>query len=283
PIKHDVQPPNEWQYQNKSQPSHEYIRTDVYNPIAASNERIRIAKYACKRLNSSRHRMVAKQFFISQKYHFMFNNIPKVASTTWRELLSYADEDCRKNKPAPPAADINDYTKVVFFREPLVRLVSCYFSKFHISSSFSPIYEKEFRYYILKIRAAGINLLRMPGHPWKRLNVTFSEFVQFVIKYGNRKLRYSKHWKPQYTISDVCSIDYDFIGHFEELAYDGPFALQKLGIANVVEFPIVHSTLGDGIYVDTMLSLSWELIKKVVEFYWQDYEILGYNIPSFEV
>ena len=84
------------------------------------------------------------------------------------------------------------YFTFLFVREPLERLVSAYRNKV------------------------------------RRYNVTFAEFVRFVLdeRAGGRVL--DRHWCPQSELCRVCRHRYDFVGHHESLQRDARHVVDEL-------------------------------------------------------
>jgi len=59
-------------------------------------------------------------------------------------------------------------------------------------------------------------------------DVTFLEFVQYVIREKYSKKRRDIHWMPQYKHCNPCLIKYDFIGRYETLEEDAKHVLAKV-------------------------------------------------------
>ncbi|XP_006815290.1 carbohydrate sulfotransferase 14-like [Saccoglossus kowalevskii] len=254
---------------------------DTYSPILSNQDRITHARQSCRCYNVTYNSTSRASVFFSEKYKFMFQLVPKVGSTMWQSVLHNTGEKCRIGNgtnmiTCQSLQKLKQYTEVLFVRDPLERLVSCYYSKFHISARLSALYEKLYRSMILDIRK---QYPKSKNTQHGRLNITFKEFAQIVISNGLTPLPVSRHWLPQYLNSHICEINYTFIGHIEMLAQDGPFALKVLGINNFVVFPEVHKRKGNEHFDQTFQTLPWQMKKQLVEYYHLDYEIFGYSPP----
>ena len=62
----------------------------------------------------------------------------------------------------------------------------------------------------------------------KRYNVTFAEFVRYVLDERAAGRTLDRHWVPQHELCRVCQYRYDFIGHHETLLRDAEFVVATL-------------------------------------------------------
>lgn len=173
------------------------------------------------------------------KGNVLFGFIPKVACKTWKGLIAEVVRKLGPNQNGEYLLKrfhdndeiekrLKEYKKVVFVRNPLVRVLSAYLSKFRNAGHLQKIWERLYGIEILgKFRNGSQELanklvsMGIDDRPF--LNVTFSEFVQFVTYKGrNHEMnRMSDHFLPQHIVSHVCEIGYDFIGKYENLADEG--------------------------------------------------------------
>jgi len=114
--------------------------------------------------------------------------------------------------------------------------------------------------------------------------VTFSEFVRYVLWESENKLdQVDHHWQPQYDICQPCHIKYDYIGHYETMLNDAKDVLRNIAAGADVQFP-----LGDfdsrvpnsNKYFELFENVSVSDIRRILDFYRNDYKVFGYKIPD---
>ncbi|XP_072044504.1 carbohydrate sulfotransferase 13-like [Amphiura filiformis] len=246
---------------------------------------------ACDRLNQTRTLPRVSpastfHFIISDKFKFLFCFVPKIACTTWKGIMIqlYHNQVGPTKKRFVKLDEIGspekvkkrwqNYKKVVFVREPLARVLSAYLNKLRDGDKkIQTKWERRF--------GAQIANIARKDDTYKRRNsdFTFVEFIKFILKLGpDIKLDSMKdHWLPYSSFTHPCRIQYDYIGHFETLAYDGPTIIKKLGVEDVVQFPEVHGSAAvDGLQTE-YAKVPIDLILKLQEYYKMDYELFGYS------
>ncbi|XP_072020736.1 carbohydrate sulfotransferase 14-like [Amphiura filiformis] len=244
---------------------------------------------ACNRLNQARSLPAVSwastvHFIISDKFKFLFCFVPKIACTTWKGIMielyhNQVGQTKRRfvkldeiKSPAEVTRRWRDYKKVTFVREPLARVLSAYLDKFRDGPE-KAAWERRF--------GAQITNVARKGDPPKRRNTdfTFVEFIKFILNLGpDVKMDQMKdHWLPYSSFTSPCRIQYDYIGHFETLAYDGPTIIKRLGVENVVQFPEVHGSAAVDRLQQEYAKVPIDLILKVQEYYKMDYELFGYS------
>ncbi|XP_006825441.1 carbohydrate sulfotransferase 11-like [Saccoglossus kowalevskii] len=259
-------------------------KKDAYNCWKASAKRVKLAVNACRDNNVTYVEPRMVYFVVSEKYKFMFKLMPKVSSTTWRNFLPTIDSECLKsgNKNLTET-DVKKYTKIIFFREPLERLVSFYYNNIHYTVNQSG-QNKQFDDLIKKIGIRNHSVMARNPKGNEIYNITFIEFVKMVIhhhSYGEY-MPLGGHLVKQYRRSYVCSFKYDFIGHFEQLGEDAACVLEMIGLDSIYRFPDIHAQKGNLRYTEALGSLSKHVLESLIEVYRLDYEIFGYRIPTFE-
>lgn len=114
----------------------------------------------------------------------------------------------------------NNFTKLLFVRDPYSRLFSAYVDKlFTPQTAFLQNYG---RYIIRKFRKGATKKSIECGH-----DVSFSEFVQYVIASIKGKGQMNPHFMPMYLQCDPCSQSYDVIGRLETLKEDLSLVLPR--------------------------------------------------------
>ena len=172
--------------------------------------------------------------FLDHKHKVLFCTIPKVSGTSWKKKLlamnsiqTYIHLEKQKNVKHK---NINyalkkhkvdtlsykhlknalNYTKIMFVREPVERLISAFHDKFNPNQE-SNHYFKHFgreisvNYYGNGTDRSGVN----------HRNVTFEQFVKYIVDLHNRNeaYKYDEHWASYNDLCLPCVIDYDIIGN----------------------------------------------------------------------
>ena len=223
---------------------------------------------------------------VNDDHKIIFNFIPKVSCKTWKKIwgtlhqrnntgklsLKYYNREEQNDR-------LENYRKVLFVREPMSRLLSAYMSKFRCGvlyehGALQRIWERSFGRDIVK-RYRGVDVIE----DGKWLNITLTEFIQYITDLGSgiRLTAFNDHWMPQYKVSRPCHIKYDFIGHFENLEVEGPFVLRWLGVDHIVQFPEYKSPNATKHFVDYYKLISLDLMRKLTDYYREDYKLFGYS------
>lgn len=191
---------------------------------------------------------VLGRIIVSDKYRFLMCLIPKVSSTSWRRIflqLSGKFTDKRLQKLTNRAVfyrmykhyktlqhynkneidfRLKNYTKVVFVRNPFERILSAYRSKFVNSNQFHKTYGTQI---ISKFRPNATKREKKRGN-----SVTFLEFLKYITLTKNHNF----HWATFWNVCSPCTINYDYIGMFDNLKTESADFLQHIG-AKGVRFP----------------------------------------------
>ena len=114
---------------------------------------------------------------------------------------------------------IANYFSFVFVRNPYTRLVSAYKSKLNPGGTYyHELYGKQI---VKEFRPnATSGSLRLGN------DVTFPEFIAYVVRLHNNKMGMDEHWKPQYKLCHPCLIPYNFIGKFENIRDDIKYVIK---------------------------------------------------------
>ncbi|XP_071786165.1 carbohydrate sulfotransferase 14-like [Asterias amurensis] len=220
-----------------------------------------------------------RHLLVNDKHKILFNFIPKVSCTTWKTIWRTLNNNTGKLKNVlkyyrRDDARLKSYRKVLFVREPMSRLLSAYMDKLHSWSFIQRIWEKTYGREIAD-RYRGDKKQKL-GKWW---NITFTEFIKYITDRGSgiKMNQLNDHWLPQYKLSRPCHVKYDFIGHFENLAVEGPFVLRWLGIDHLVQFPEYKSSKAKQRFVEYYKSISPDLMRKLMDYYHVDYRLFGYS------
>ena len=91
------------------------------------------------------------------------------------------------------------------------------------------------------------------------------------------------HWRPQYDACRPCHIKYDYIGHYETMHDDAQNILRKIAAGSNVRFPTkdFDSRLPNSSnYLKLYENVSLRDIRRLLEFYENDYNVFGYKVPD---
>uniref|UniRef100_A0A8C4KV25 Carbohydrate sulfotransferase n=1 Tax=Dromaius novaehollandiae TaxID=8790 RepID=A0A8C4KV25_DRONO len=169
--------------------------------------------------------------------------------------------------PAKQEEFLNSYTKVMFTRHPLERLVSAYRDKLLHSEPFYSITVAN------EIRA----MFRKNKNSSEK--VSFQEFVNFILTKQPNAL--DIHWKPMFLLCDPCNIHYDVLGKYETLGLDSEHVLKIIGAPESLHYPSLKRyssekrTTGD-ITLEYFRQLRAEQIEKIKKF---KYDLCTSRLP----
>ena len=205
--------------------------------------------------------------------------IEKTGSSEWRLLFKNVSKHGVKVKTIGsagarfvPLENIQPYRhspiRFLFVREPYHRLVSAYVDKL---LSPNVIFWAGFgRYIVKKFRANASRLSRKCGH-----DVTFAEFITYVIDAEKTGVRTNGHFAPQFQHCHLCDFPYTHVGHLETLPEDREFLLNAMDspVDYVKDYPLENlqgqvkwyirdkEKYGECITVDEALRRLWQKLK----------------------
>ncbi|XP_078379463.1 carbohydrate sulfotransferase 11-like isoform X2 [Oculina patagonica] len=218
---------------------------------------------------------------VDEKLEILFCYIPKVSCSQWKTALAqlqspepkYYVHDARNFKflhqypPDQAKRMLKSYFKFVFVREPFERLLSAYLEKFHNGD---PGFHKNY--------GRGIIERYRPGGNPEDKNVTFDEFVNYVINIGDGY--WNEHWKTYDKLCYPCGVHYDFIGRFENLAEEARFVMSGISRKVNVLFPQVIPSSTSSKISFFYSKIPTETFHRVVRLFGDDSEMFGYDLPA---
>jgi Sulfotransferase family len=182
-------------------------------------------------------------------------------------------------------SSINSYYKFMFVRHPLDRTLSAFRDKFRRQANYLSRYGTRIIRRFRGANASAESLKR--GH-----DVTLAEYVRFLLdpsmSRATRAERTDIHWATQTDLCRPCSIDYDFIGHYETLDDDADFVVQQLNLDPKAQFPHQydadgkpkksrHSTVSDDDFREAFAEVPPEDLAALKQLYANDYKLFGYS------
>ncbi|KAJ7376480.1 Carbohydrate sulfotransferase 10 [Desmophyllum pertusum] len=245
-------------------------------------ERKRIHQEQCQKKPPDPHFIEQADFhrlIVIEDLKLVFCTIPKISGTTWRrvlyeaenngttiqgsphrgELFSWLDRDYL---PAERKKILDTYYKAMFVREPFARLLSAYMNKV--------IWSDEW----------GRKLTRHRNISNQELEENkFPMFVRHVLSFNHSRITMNQHWRSYEQICP-CEVNYDFIGHFENLGEEAPQLLKVIGVDDYVTFPEYHPSTSRPFLLKSYSTLTREEIFKLGQFYDLDFKLFGYDFPG---
>ena len=111
-------------------------------------------------------------------------------------------------------------------------------------------------------------------------DVTFPEFIQYVVASGNSRNN-DEHWRQQHLLSSPCHVNYTFIGKFETLHEDMAFLVSKLFGLNHMkhsEFMNRSKTTDQSVMTEYYKDIPNDHIEELRKLYFYDFLLFGYKM-----
>ncbi|XP_060631188.2 carbohydrate sulfotransferase 9 [Anolis sagrei] len=283
-----------------------FIKDDHWKATDEMQERRRSFLYDfCKKYVSEHRprahlvRMVSR-IYVEEQHKLLYCEVPKAGCSNWKRVLMVLSGLAKsaanithdtvhygKHLKKLDSYDLKGihmrlktYTKVIFVRDPMERLVSAFRDKFeHPNSYYHPVFGKAI---IKKYRLNADKEALKTGS-----GVKFKEFIDYLLD-SHRPVGMDTHWEQINKLCYPCIISYDFIGKFETLEEDANYFLRLIGAPEGLTFPNFkdrHST-------DRRTNS--EVVRKYLEdipnrerqqtynFYYMDYLMFNYTVPYTE-
>ncbi|XP_063804737.1 carbohydrate sulfotransferase 9-like isoform X2 [Pseudophryne corroboree] len=239
-------------------------------------------------------RKVAAQLYVEHSHKFIYCEVPKVGCSNWKRIILLLNKslgltvtdlnhyDVHKSRLLIKLSSYNssvqrqllaNYTKVMFTRHPLERVVSAYRDKFLHEDD---IYYSKMIANLIK-KAIGKNTNSTE-------KITFEDFARFIVT-ENPKYR-DTHWKPMYHLCDPCNIHYDIIGKFETIKQDADFVLKFIGAPKDLIYPSIkhhanETRTNDQISRNYLESLPPSLYRQLTNVYSIDFSMFQYRYYNY--
>lgn len=263
--------------------------------------RRKLMREICAKYKSSISRTITrhhvKHLYVEDKYRLLYCQVPKAGCSNWkRTLMVLAGQ-------APNAQSIKHdtvhyghhlkkldsferqeimhrletYTKFMFVREPLERVVSAYRDKFENPNNY---YHSLFGKPIISKYRANPSLEALKTGS----GVTFKEFVQYLLDV-HRPVGMDIHWEQENQLCNPCLIDYDFIGKFENMEEESNFVLRLTGAPPNITLPSFKDRNPTDMRTSMQIAqkyfsqVSMLERQRVYDFYYMDYLMFNYSKP----
>ncbi|CRL06910.1 CLUMA_CG019471, isoform A [Clunio marinus] len=269
--------------------------------------------------NDSLHKPNPWEFLINKKYHLVWCNVFKAASTSWMYnfnlLAGYSPQFLKKSQvvpltlarkkyPRPSVAQLSEAlnTSISFLivRHPFERLLSAYNDKLKYALPHT-FHQKLGNMIVRKYRKA-VNFERADNafHPLmnsvhsknqhskqRKLGSrwpTFPEFVDFLLFEAKANTYLDMHWTPVTNFCTPCQVKFDVIAKFETFEDDQKYLIEKAGLGSIIKPE--HKNTGKGKNTNELLMSHYaELTKSQVKGLYQvfkyDFELFDYSPDEF--
>ncbi|XP_037905578.1 carbohydrate sulfotransferase 11 isoform X3 [Hermetia illucens] len=245
--------------------------------------------------NDSIHKPNSWEFLVNHKYHLIWCNVFKSASSSWmynfNVLAGYSPEFLKKTTDIPLALARKKYPRVsldelqeaqndsitfMIARHPFERLLSAYRDKFIFALPHS--FHDKLGSKIVRTYRKNKAERHKPKYP------TFSEFVSWLLHEVRKSNHIDMHLVPATKFCTPCLIKFDVIAKFETLEEDQMYLIEKAGLSNVI-MPEWRNT-GKGKKTQELLQTFYsQLTRKQLDglynYYRYDFEVFGYSAISY--
>ncbi|XP_004688408.1 PREDICTED: carbohydrate sulfotransferase 12 [Condylura cristata] len=175
---------------------------------------------------------------------------------------------------------LKKYTKFLFVRDPFVRLISAFRSKFELEN------EEFYRKFAVPMLQMYSNHTSLPASVSEAfsagLKVSFSNFIQYLLDPHTEKLGpFNEHWRQVHRLCHPCQIDYDFVGKLETLDQDAAQLLRLLKVDKNLHFPPSYRNRTASSWEEdwfAKIPLAWR--QQLYKLYEADFVLFGYPKPE---
>ncbi|XP_077208661.1 carbohydrate sulfotransferase 9 isoform X2 [Paroedura picta] len=244
-------------------------------------------------------RMVSR-IYVEDKHKLLYCEVPKAGCSNWKRVLIVLNGLAKstfnithntvhygKHLKKLDSYDLKGihmrlqtYTKIIFVRDPMERLVSAFRDKFeHPNNYYHPVFGKPI---IKKYRHNADREALSTGS-----GVQFREFIQYLLD-SHRPIGMDIHWEQISKLCHPCIINYDFIGKFETLEEDASYFLRLIGAPEDLTFPNFkdrHSTderTNSEVVRQYLAEIPATERQMIYDFYSLDYLMFNYSVPHIE-
>ena len=209
-------------------------------------------------------------------------------------------------KPDEVKNILNNYTKVMFARHPLTRILSAFKNKLAPNSTdernrygFRQLvgYEmiKKYRPWSPALKHVIFNLdkgdhtvpVALRDYDLIDYDLNLHDFIKFLIDDDNSQSHWNNHWMENYRYCRPCDVTYDVIGKYETLSDDARYLLKRTKVDDIVSFPksegnaitSTHSSDHEGL-ITAYKQIPFQDIDKIVKRYKMDFLLFNYSLPS---
>ncbi|KAF2879410.1 hypothetical protein ILUMI_26759 [Ignelater luminosus] len=234
---------------------------------------------------------------VDHKHRLLYCYVPKVACTNWKRVLMVLTERSNVTNLMEIPAYIahantslsrlseynendakyylNNYISFVMVRQPFERLLSAYRNKLEGNLPSAKYFQARIGRYIIKNYRPNATETDLRNGD----NVSFQEFVQYLVAEGIKNDTANEHWKPIHQLCYPCSLNYTFIGKYEKFEEDASIILDMVNAPYVI-FPHSKSSQTSEKLRQYLRQLSLSDIEKLYRIYEIDFRLFDYNLES---
>ncbi|XP_029432941.1 carbohydrate sulfotransferase 12 isoform X2 [Rhinatrema bivittatum] len=251
---------------------------------------------------------------VDDRHGIIYCYVPKVACTNWKRVMivlseSLSDQGIPYHDPLNiPRKQVHNksthltfnkfwqrygkfsrhlmkiklkkYTKFLFVRDPFVRLISAFRSKFELENE---EFYRSFAVPMLKLYSNHTNVPSSVGEAFSvGMKPSFGDFIQYLLDPLTEKERpFNEHWRQAYRLCHPCQIEYDFVGKLETLDEDAVQLLTLLGVDTLVRFPPSYRNKTASSWEEdwfARIPLYWR--QQLYKLYEADFVLFGYPKPE---
>ncbi|XP_022111497.1 carbohydrate sulfotransferase 11-like [Acanthaster planci] len=229
--------------------------------------------------------------YANDDFKFIICRVLKVGSFSWRKVIrslydkgspafkkkqKMGDYPIREYDNETFLVELENYTKILFVREPFARLLSAYRDKY-VELRHFPYYKPIGSKIIQAFRQGATRRQINSGKP------TFEEFVKWLVRDpDNREGDY--HWRPLFDWYHPCEMHYDYIGKLETATEDARYIFKMLGIDKLETYPSTETHHKFSSTKDVLKQyysqISPELVPKIVYRYREEFVLFNYSVPQ---
>ncbi|GLV36669.1 uncharacterized protein CBL_02496 [Carabus blaptoides fortunei] len=234
---------------------------------------------------------------VDHNHKLLYCYVPKVACTNWKRVMMvltgrYNTTDLvqipaslvHANGSLPKLSQLNEnevmqclnnYTRFIVVRHPFERLLSAYRNKLEDHYPSAKYFQARIgRYIVKKYRSKPSQKSLALGD-----DVSFREFVQYLISEGMNKETVNEHWQPIYDMCHPCAINYTFIAKYERLVEDAEMLLNMIQ-APYILFPQSRPSSTYKKLRMYFSQLSLHEMDKLYHLYKVDFKLFGYDLED---
>ncbi|XP_034482972.1 carbohydrate sulfotransferase 11 isoform X1 [Drosophila innubila] len=239
------------------------------------------------------------EFLVNKKYHIIWCNVFKAASSSWmfnfNVLAGYTPSYLHKTKkillnlareryPRVTLQELreaqNDSITFIIARNPFERLLSAYRDKIVFALPYS-FHDKLGRSIVRTYRKKPKLIARAGNTKYP----SFPEFVHWLLDQVKRGNYIDMHFVSATSFCTPCLIRFDMILKFESLAEDQLYLIEKTGLKRVIA--PVWRNMGKGgrkteeLQQQFYSQLTRQEMMALYEYYQFDFDLFGYDVKEY--
>jgi len=114
-------------------------------------------------------------------------------------------------------------------------------------------------------------------------DVTFPEFIRYLLLKSKHKTKGNLYWRPQYDVCQPCHIKYDAVIYYETMDEDAKHVLREIDAGPHVKLPprsIDTTKSASDKYMSLYDNVPIRDIRCLLSLFKKDFVTYGYEIPS---